>query len=217
MGRTLSTGNLYNKKHKTFQFSGVWAEVMGNQETHGAWIIWGKEKNGKTAFALKLAEYISEFEKTLFVSGEEGHGHNFVAGCKRAGLADTNKNLQHCEYISIEELEERLIKKSDEKIKARRNAPKIVFIDNITIYKDELQGGLLRKLLKTHKTTLFVFLAHAERNEPYTAVAKLIKKLAKVIFYVEGMATTVSGRVPGGVLTIDEHSAKIFHGNNIEN
>ena len=207
MARTLSTSNLYAKTHSTFKLNGVWDKVLGSPERNGAWIIWGNEKNGKTWFALMLANYLSTFERTLFISGEEGHGANFIAGCKRAGLDPHNKNLQHCEYISLEELEERLTK---------RTRPKIVFLDNTTIYREELQNGALRNLLKNHKSTLFIFLAHAERGEPYTSVAKLVKKLAKAIFFVKGLATTVSGRVPGGVLTIDEHSAKIFHGNNIE-
>ena len=48
MSRTLSIKNLYDKKHKCFDFDGVWLDVMGNPEKCGIWLIWGNEKNGKT-------------------------------------------------------------------------------------------------------------------------------------------------------------------------
>jgi len=34
-----------------------------------------------------------------------------------------------------------------------------------------------------------------------------------VIVYVEGLMCTVSGRVPGGSLVIDENRAALFHAN----
>lgn len=65
MQRSLTLKNLYDKKFKTFDFDGVWFDTMKKTETNGAWLVFGKEKNGKTWFTLKLAEYLSRFEKTL--------------------------------------------------------------------------------------------------------------------------------------------------------
>lgn len=73
----------------------------------------------------------------------------------------------------------------------------------------------LLELLARHPEKLFVFVAHEERNAPYTALAKLIKKLAKVIINVRGLTCIVSGRVPGGVLTIDEQMSRLYWGNAI--
>ncbi len=94
MSRTLTLKDLYDKKFKTFSFTGIWAETMGQPETCGAWIVYGAEKNGKTWFSLKLAEYLSSFEKTMYISAEEGTGKAFVDTCLRAGLNPKNKNLR---------------------------------------------------------------------------------------------------------------------------
>lgn len=208
MSKILTIGNLYAKKHDSFPLDGIWKNVLGEPEKNGSWLIWGAEKNGKTWFALMLADYLSNFGRVLYVSAEEGTGKAFIESCKRANLQTDNKNLKVLEYISIKELDVRLNK--------RRSAD-IIFIDNLTVYADELKNGTFRKLLQKYNKKLFVFLAHADRGEPYTATAKLCRKLSKVIVYVKGLACMVSGRVPGGTLMIDENKAKLFHGNKIDN
>ncbi len=206
MNRTLTIANLFNKKHKIYEFKGIWGEILGETETNGAWIIFGKEKNGKTWVALLLAQYLSDYNRVLYISAEEGLGKNFTESCKRAKLQISNKNLHFLEYLSIEELRDKL---------SKQRSASIIFLDNITIFKDELQYGEFRKLLQDFPTKLFIFISHEDKKEPSFAVGKLVKKLAKVIFHVKGLAVNIAGRVPGGTLTIDETKAKIFHGNNI--
>jgi hypothetical protein len=181
---------------------GYWQAVMGNPEANGAWLLWGPEKNGKTWFAVKLADYLSTFMRVLYVSAEEGIGKAFVDTCRRAALNPGNRNLNFEEYVSIQELDALL---------SRRRSPQCVVLDNMTIYADELKNGTLRRMLNKYPQKLFVFVAHEERNEPYTATAKLVRKLAKVIVYVRGLMCTVSGRVPGGNLMIDQDRADLYH------
>ncbi len=195
--------NLYDKKFKTFPFTGVWGDTMGQPETTGAWIIYGAEKNGKTWFSLKLAAYLSSFQRTMYVSGEEGTGKNLVDTCERAKLNASNKNLQFLEYLPLAELNEKL---------SKRRSAKIVVIDNITIYADELKNGGLRRMLEQHRDKLLVFVAHEERNEPYTATVKLCRKLAKIIVRVQGLSCFISGRCKGGILMIAEEKACLYHG-----
>jgi len=208
MSRSLSIKNLYAKKFQQFEFDGLYKTAMGNPESNGIWIIWGREKNGKTWWALKLANYLSKQTKVLYISAEEGTGLDFVAACKRAGLSSNNNDLKFDEYLSIGEL--------NEKLKSRKSA-KVVFIDNCTIYADELRAGALRDLIKQYPDKLFVFVAHEEKREPYTALAKLAKKLAKVIMHVQGLATHISGRCPGGIISIDETKAALYWGSEIIN
>jgi len=68
--------------------------------------------------------------------------------------------------------------------------------------------------LRKHPNKLFVFIAHQDRKQPDGSVAKLIKKLAKIIIRVEGLSCFISGRCPGGILQIDEEKSKLYHGNN---
>lgn len=205
MARSLTTGTLREKKFKTYAFDGVWLETMGTPEVNNLIIVYGREKHGKTTFALMFAEYLSNFEKTLYVSAEEGLKKTFVDTIKRVGIDSKNKALHYMEYTPIDELDEKL---------SKRKSAKIIFIDNVTVFRDELKNGVLRKFLRKHNDKLFVFLAHQEdtTEEPYTATAKMIKKLADMIVRVEGLSCFISGRCPGGVLTIDENKAALYHG-----
>lgn len=200
----ISGATLLEKKFKTFPFDGIWKNTLGTPEVSGFWIIYGAEKQGKTWFALKLAEYLSQFENVLYISAEQGTSYTFQEAYHRSGLNPKNKKVKFVAYVELAELEKAL---------KRQRAPKVVFLDNITVYADELKNGKLRQLQMQYKNTLFVFVAHQEegKSEPYTATAKLCKKLAEVIVRVEGLACTISGRCPGGVLCIDEEKSVLYH------
>jgi hypothetical protein len=203
MARISTIRNLYDKKFAAYPFDGPFGKAIGEPEKHGAWLIYGPEKNGKTWIALKLAEYISKFERTLYISAEEGMTKGFVDACKRANIDKNNKRLHFHEYISIEELDEKL---------SRRKAQRIIFLDNLTIYADELKAASFRDLLRKHDNKLFIFVAHEEKGHPYTAVAKLARKLAKIIIQVKGLTAFISGRCPGGSISIDEEKAALYWG-----
>lgn len=207
MSRSLNAKDLYKKKFKRFSFSGIWREIFGSPECNGFWLIYGSEKHGKTTLALMLANYLSEFEKTLYISAEEGLGETFISACQRVRISTDNKNLLFEEYLTLEELEE--------KIQKRRSAD-IIFLDNTTIYSDELKTEQLKKLLHKYQNKLFVFIAHEDRGEPYKITAKLVSKLAKAIIHVDGLQCIVSGRVPGGQLMIDDKKAILYHGETTE-
>ncbi|MEH6407193.1 MAG: hypothetical protein V7767_07935, partial [Leeuwenhoekiella sp.] len=177
MKRPINIRTAYSKEFDRFDFTGVWLDVFGRAIRKGVWIIYGAEKHGKSWFALKLADYLSKFERTLYISAEEGMEGEFIEAMKRAKLEASNKALLFNEYITLDELY---------KILSKRQAPKIVIIDNVTVYKDELAYGGFQKLWRNHPNTLFLFVAHEERNEPYTATAKMIKRLAKIIIRVQG-------------------------------
>jgi predicted ATP-dependent serine protease len=205
MKRTITIRNIYQKEHETLALDGIWLDVLGEPESNGAWLIYGRDKNGKTWLALTLALYLSTMKKVLYISAEEGIGLAFKNTLQRVGANTDNNNLHLLEYESFEDLDERL---------GKRRSPDVVFIDNLTIYQDEVKKSTLTSFLARHKTKLIVFLAHEERGEPYTAAARLISKLAKVRFQVRGLQCNVNGRVPGGVLMIDEKKAQLFHGTN---
>lgn len=208
MKRPLNIRTAYSQEFDTFDFDGVWHDVFGNATRTGVWIVYGAEKNGKSWFSLKLADYLSRFEKTHYISAEEGLDKEFVDAMKRAQLEPDNKKLHFHDYTPLEEVSAYLKK---------RYAPKIVLFDNVTIYKDELSYGGFQKFMREHPNTLLIFIAHEERNEPYTATAKMIKRLSKIIVRVQGLACFISGRCPGGTLMIDEEKARLYHGQEIEN
>ena len=180
---------------------------MDNPESNGVWIIVGGEKNGKTWWAVKLADYLSSKTKVLYISAEEGTGKDFIAVCQRAGI-EVNSSLQFDEYMPIDELKD--------KLKSRKSA-KVIFLDNCTVYADELKSAAFRQLVRQYPDKLFVLVAHEEKKQPYTALAKLARKLAKIIMHVQGLRVTISGRCPGGVINIDENKSAIYWGTELIN
>lgn len=205
--RILSVKQAYAKKFKTFEFDGIWREVMDKPETTGGWIIYGDEKQGKSTFALMLGDYLSKFGKVLYISAEEGVSQHFIGTMQRMGIKDTNKRFKLVEYQEWEELEERLKK---------RQCQKIIIIDNITVYRDEITKATLKNLLKEHTDKLIIFVSHEERKEPDTAQGKFWKKMSKIIVRVLAQNAEVSGRCTGGNLVIDEERAMLYHNSNIE-
>lgn len=209
MARALSVKNIYSQRFTTLQMEGAYQEPFGEPSDNGIWLIYGKEKNGKTTFALQLARYLSTKKKVLYVSAEEGVEMEFTRACSRAGITEKDRNLNFIDYEPLEELKERISKKK---------SARIVFIDNITIYNDELKGGTLRALQRDYPNHLFVFIAHEDDTggAPYTSSGKLCKKLAKIICHVEGMSAQIAGRCPGGTVVVNEERAALYYGNQVK-
>lgn len=208
MSRSISPKTLFEKKYKTFNLTGIWRDVLGEPEKGGIWVIYGNEKNGKTQLTLQLSDYLSTLEQVWYISAEEGTGKAFRDNAQRAKIDPKNRRLKFSDYTEIEYLRERLKK---------RQSPRIVVLDNATIYNDELKNGILRRLLLEHKDVLFILVAHEDNKEPYTATAKLAKKLCDIYIRVEGLTAFVGGRCPGGTITIDDQKAMLYHGSEIKN
>ncbi len=206
MSKALTLNNLLKKKFKPMPFDGIYRKVFGTPTIGGLWLLSGPEKHGKTWGALLLSDYLSRFEKVLYVSAEQGIDLEFQQSIKRAKLDPTNSRVQFLEYEPIDEIKEKL---------KRRRAPKIVVLDNLTIYNEELRARGVKALIQEFPNVTFICVAHEERGKPYTATAAMVSKLAKVLIRVKGLTMLVSGRVPGGTLVVDEEKAKLFHGDKI--
>ena len=205
--RTLSVKQAFLKKFKTFEFDGIWKEVMNNPETTGGWIIYGDEKQGKSTFAIMLANYLTKFGKVLYISAEEGVSQHFISVMGRMGVDVNNQKLKLLDgYQEWADLEERFKK---------RQCPKIIFIDNITVYRDEMSKADLKRILIEHKDKLIICVSHEERKEPDSAQGKFWKKMSKIIVRVLGQNAIVDGRCTGGNLVIDEDRAMLYHNSNI--
>lgn len=198
--KILSARNLYDMKHSCFDFDGQWLGIFGNPPKNGVWSIQGREKHGKTAFTLSLVKYLSNFEKVLYVSAEEGTDSLFVDAVKRAEIPATNR-IGFLPYIGINDLNLKLKK---------RNAPRIVVIDNMTVYMDEFKRNGIVDFMRQHENILIIFISHEERKEPATAAGRLVKKLAKIIIRIEGLQAQIGGRCPGGNLLIHDEKADLY-------
>lgn len=204
MGRTISIRNLYDKAFNFMPLSGSWKEILGRQTRSGMWIVYGYEKNGKTAFSLMMANYLSSLERVLYVSAEEGVEDTFADTCRKAGIPYDNRSLHLLEYTPVDDLFKRL---------NGRKSERIVFIDNLLVYRKEITEEVLIHLKREYGDTLFIFVAHEKDGEPYPSNAEACQKLAKVIFRVRGMAVDIGGRGgANGTFVISETEASLYHG-----
>lgn len=207
--RTKTLKSILDKKIERLKLEGVWLEAFGTPGRKGkVWIFYGEEKNGKTWFSILFADYLAKSEPVLYISAEEGLEESFQDVLRRANVDTSNKKFKsEGKGVTLQELDDYL---------STRYAPKIVFIDNVTVYVEELKNGGLQKLLKNHPDKLFIFIAHEERGEPYTATAKMIKRLADRIVRIQGLVATVGGRTDGGKFIIDQNKAMILFGSDIK-
>lgn len=206
--RTHTLKDVLNKKIQRLILDGPWLQAFGTPGRKGkVWLFYGAEKNGKTWFSILFADYLAQSESILYVSAEEGLEESFQDVLMRANVDVTNKKFKaKGKGVSLQELDDYL---------NTRYAPKICFIDNVTVYVEELKNGGLQRLLKNHPDKLFIFIAHEERGEPYTATAKMIKRLADRIVWIQGLVATVGGRTTGGKFIIDQQKAMILYGSDI--
>ena len=207
MARGISVKTLLGKEYDTYKFDGILGEVLGEQERNGIWVIYGNEKNGKTTLALLLADYLTKYENLNYISAEEGTGFTFQQNVKRAKIDLKQTKIKFYDYLDINEIEAML---------SKRQSARIIVIDNATAYIDDLKSPVLRKLKRDFPKTHFIIMAHEEKNEPTTAMAKLAKKLCNVYIRVVGLTAFVGGRCPGGTIIIDDQKAMLFHGSEIK-
>jgi len=205
-GRGRTTRNLFERKpSKIVQITNpVLGEAIGKAERTGCWFIYGPEKNGKTTLALMLAQTLAKGERVAYISAEEGLDKSFTDACRRAGINVTDKILWE-DYISVEDIVAAY---------SKSKAPRIIFIDNLTIYSDEITPKeLKKKLIDALPGRLIVLIGHEERNLPYPAVARMASKMAKVNFRVQGLQASIVSRFgPGGDIVIDHDRAELYWG-----
>ncbi len=208
-GRGRTTRNLFERKPSKIVSvaNPLLEDAIGEAEQTGCWFIYGPEKNGKTTLALMLAQALSSDEQRVaYISGEEGLDKSFTDACRRAGINVEDKILWE-DYMSITDIVA---------CYSRPKAPRIIFIDNLTVYHDEVTPKDLKKtLIDALPGRLIVLIGHEERGTPYPAVARMAGKLAKVIFHVRGLRASIVSRFgPGGEITIDEERAELYWGTN---
>lgn len=213
MARSLSTQNLFDKKtkHIVKLTNPVLKEAIGPAERKGCWLFYGSEKNGKTWVTGIVTKDLAINERVWYISAEEGTDESFRAGMRRAGITSSVK-VQWDEYLPMEDIIMELSK-------GTKKRTGVVIIDNLTMYIDEISKTDLKKtLIDAFPDKLFILLAHEERKEPDGALARMAKKMAKVIFHVKGLTAFITSRYArGGELVIDEEKSAIFWGDTINN
>jgi adenosyl cobinamide kinase/adenosyl cobinamide phosphate guanylyltransferase len=69
--RTFSPKDIIERTVETYPFTGDWNKVLGEPDIRFSTLIRGEAKSGKSTYAAKFAQYISQFGRVLYVSAEE--------------------------------------------------------------------------------------------------------------------------------------------------
>lgn len=152
-----------------------------------------------------MAEDLSHNYRVRYISAEQGLKDSFRLACERAGITKATRIL----WDGYTELSD-LIKELE-----KPKSAEIIFIDNTTIYSDEFKGDLaIKNLYSKFPHKLIIFVSHEDRNEPYPACAKLIKKLCEVYCRVKGLKVFVTSRysASAGEITINEEMSEMYWG-----
>ncbi len=206
--RVLTVRNVFDARNEPLPLEGVWADAFGRKDFGGAWLIYGREKNGKTTFALMFARALSLQEPVLYISAEENPcTSDFQRAMSRAGITVGDRNLRFLPYMDFEDIAVTLHK---------RRAPRLVFLDNLTKYRRKVRPDRLTDLLDEFPKTTFVFLGHEnpKDGEPLGALAFECKIFGAMVIRVEGLVAKVVGRGDvAGELVIDEERASLYYRN----
>ncbi|MCM8873115.1 MAG: hypothetical protein NDJ65_07560 [Paludibacteraceae bacterium] len=185
--RALSINDIRAYSPEVMEFEGEWLESIGCPELTGSWIIWGGSANGKTRFALQLAKYLSRFGKVVYDSLEEGLSLSMQKAIEDVGMADAKRNFHLLDKETLPELEARLEK---------QRSAQIIIIDSLQY--TGLTYNDYKRLRDRFRRKLFIFVSHAEGQNPKGNVGKSVKYDAFVKIYVEGYTAYPQSRYGGG-------------------
>jgi KaiC/GvpD/RAD55 family RecA-like ATPase len=186
MARALGVHELMNKKYKTLDFDGKWAESFGLPEDNFRCIIYGNSGHGKTEFTIQLCKYLTRFGKVAYNSLEQGDSKSLQDAFIRQNMQDVKGKIVLIDRERIPDLVKRL---------KRRKSPKIVVIDSIQYAAMKYEDHQLLK--ETFKRKIFIYISHAEGKEPHGGAAKQIKYDVDVKIFVSDFKAYVRSRFGG--------------------
>jgi len=186
MRRAATSLQVLNSKFEELPFDGIWQELFGIPELGGCWLIWGESANGKTAFALQLAKYMSRYVRIAFDSIEEGISKSLRDALKREEMISTQGRFLILDKEPIPVLEERLL---------RRKSPSVAIIDSIQY--TGLNKITAKDLVDRHPGKLFIFTSHASGKYPDGRTANAIRYHAHVKIRIEGFRAFIQSRYGG--------------------
>lgn len=199
MKKAKSYNDIVKMNFKTMAFEGRWKDFIGTPECSGAWIIWGKSGSGKTRLALELAKYLGNFERVFYNSLEEGMRLSFQRAVKKVGMP--GKRFI-CENEKLPELKIRLLKK---------RSPKIIIIDSLQYLR--INKRQFEALIDDFPNKLFIFISHAQGDEPKGGIADEVRYNADVKIHVKGYRAFPVSRYGGDkTFTIWEAGAEKYWG-----
>lgn len=187
--RSVSVDDMFKKKFKTLELEGDWLKMLGIPEANGTWIIWGKSGSGKSVFSMMMARMLTGFGKVSYNALEEGSRMTMQKRLRFLKMDEPSvkKNFNLLNRAPIDELKERL---------RRPKHPNKVFIDSVQYAS--LTKKQYIELKEEFPNVLFIYISHADGQEPLGSLASFIRYDADVKIRVEGYKAFPVSRYGGG-------------------
>lgn len=186
MARAISIDQLYRTKRNVLPFNDKWRDFMGSPECKGSIIVWGASGNGKTRFAVMLANYLSTFKKVVYNSIEEGDSATLARAFQECGITADNKNLTVLNMESLADLRDRL---------SKHKSPDVVVVDSLQHWR--ISEVEYKQLVTEFNNKLFIFISHADGKEPSKAIGMAVKYDANVKINVDRFIAFATSRCEG--------------------
>lgn len=203
--RALTVTNILEKKRNILPFDGRFKALIGQPELQGGWIIWGGSGVGKTTFTMQLAKYLTNFERVVYNSLEEGDSETIKKALIRAGMKEVGNRFHLLDDEPMEDFADRL---------RAHKSPKVAIIDSI-----QFTGFTYRDYVKFSREfkddRILIWLSHEEGKLPEGKCAKRVRHNSHVKIRVEGyQATAISRYADEGSepYIIWDKGAKDYHG-----
>ena len=185
-----TNNNIVKTKHETMAFTGKWLDSFGEPSVSGSWIIYGTSGSGKTSFALQLAKYLTNFDRVLYWTLEQGNTKTFQSAWKREKMSDCGTDIM----VADEEVSFEMIEKTMKQRKGRG----ILIVDSLTPLKGQSFNIIAyERFRKRMKNKLLIWLSHEKNGIPDTSVGDFIMKLADLKMRVEGFKVMTNSRAGG--------------------
>ena len=182
-----SNNNIMTTKHKTLAFTGEWFDSFGEPPASGSWMIYGTSGSGKTGFALKLAKYLTNFDRVLYWSLEQGNSPTFKRAWYRERMSDCGTDIMMADEEETFD--------SIAKTMCQRKGRNILIIDSITPLKGQSFNIIqYERFRKRMKGKLLIWVSHEKGGIPDTNVGDYILKLADLKMRVEGFKVMTNTR-----------------------
>lgn len=185
--RAVSVKQLLSKKFKTLAFTGEYEAAIGTPEASGVWILWGHSGNGKTRFSLQLGRYLANFGRVVYNTLEEGARRSFQKAIEECNMQEVGSRFKILDREPVEALKQRLRK---------RQSPDFIIIDSFQY--SQLTRPEYISLKQEFSNKLFVFVSHAEGNNPSGRTARFVRYDADVKIRIEGYRAFPVSRYGGG-------------------
>lgn len=193
---------LANKKYKTLDFTGEFADSFGKPERGSVWLVTGNSGEGKTEFCIQLLKYIKRFGKATYYSKEQGSSSSIQQSILRNALNDVKR--KECDFVYGGMFNDLVAYLNGKK------TIKTIIIDSIDYLT--LTVEQITYLIESFKGITMIFIAWAKGKKPKSAAAQALEYMADVKVFVNMYVAFPRSRYGGNLpYIIWEQRAKQHH------